>query len=45
MCEEAVSIACEYMSEISPKYQSVVLKILYAYYEKSKAEHTKSGGG
>lgn len=45
MSEEAISIACEYMSEIVPKYQSSVLKILYAYCEKSKTEHTKRGGG
>lgn len=36
MSERAIQIAQEYMQEIDPKYESSVLKILYAYREKSK---------
>lgn len=36
MSEEAINIAVEYMRRIAPMFQASVLKILYAYAEKSK---------
>lgn len=36
MSEEAIRIAAEYMRRIAARYESSVLKILYAYAEKSK---------
>lgn len=36
MSEEAIEIAVEYMRGIAPMFQASVLKILYAYKEKSK---------
>jgi len=36
MSEEAIEIAVEYMRGIAPMFQASVLKILYAYAEKSK---------
>lgn len=36
MSEEAITIAVEYLRRIAPMFQASVLKILYAYAEKSK---------
>lgn len=36
MSERAIQIAQEYMQEINPNFENSVLKILYAYKEKSK---------
>lgn len=36
MSEEAIRIAIDYMRRIAPAFQASVLKILYAYAEKSK---------
>ena len=36
MCEAAIDIAISYMESISKEYESSVLKILWAYAEKSK---------
>jgi len=38
MSEEAIRIATEYLRRISGMYESSVLKILYAYAEKSGAK-------
>lgn len=36
MSEEAIRIAIDYMHRIAPLFQASVLKILYAYAEKSR---------
>lgn len=38
MSERAMQIAQDYMQEIDPKFESSVLKILYAYREQSKLD-------
>lgn len=38
MSEKAIRIAVEYLRQISGMYESSVLKILYAYAEKSGAK-------
>ena len=36
MSEEEIRLAAEYMRKIAPRFAASVLKILYAYAEKSK---------
>jgi hypothetical protein len=35
MSEEAIRIAADYMRRIAPKFESSILKLLFAYAEKS----------